>query len=444
MGKPMKKFFVLLSVMLFISVHGTSVHGTDLGDFNIFTDRMIVLDPIENLGESDDDFLVEALTEQLRLLLVKAPFIALTDRERTFLITLSMDEEYAEDFSQTDGSIRYRLKPHVQIGPADATHFPLHVTGGYRILSGEGEASGTQLLEVRIDVHNNMTDSDYDQVVLSGSFGDFIHDPQEFFFPFLSRFLRYTIYRIHLSSEPADAFIWVDDQFAGIGSTSNIIVTPGLHRITVSRDGYREYRDLVQVSRDGFTKHVILQPQSGLTQYNLTTTPDGVSVFLDVDFIGSTPLSVSVGPNNSTLTLSKEGYRTESIIVADLPSQAATLHVNLLPEALQEELNARAERQLKWAKGLSYAGIGLLISSIFFGIQKTSKQQEADLYGISDPDRAADAQAASNTYNSLLISSLILSGGVFTVSFIKTVQYFNTYNRLSDYAVPIVSAEVAF
>ena len=86
----------------------------------------------------------------------------------------------------------------------------------------------------------------------------------------------------------------------------------------------------------------------------------------------------------------------------------------------------------------------ILITSIYFGIQETSKQQEADLYSSSDPARADDAQAASDIYNSLLISSLVLAGGFFTFSFIKTVQYFNTYNQISDYGVPIVSAEVAF
>lgn len=434
----MKKFLVLLSLILFISVHGTG-----FGDFNIFIERKIVVDTLENLGGEDDDYLVEILSEQLRLLLSEAPFISLTDRERTFLLTLSLKEEYEELFAQTDGSIGYRLKPHVVAGPVEAADYPFLVTGRYMI-GKEEQPGGTKLLEVQVDVYNSMTDMEHEPVVLTGSLSDFIDDPRGFLFPFLSQFLRYTIYRMHLSADPPDALIQVDNRFAGIGSAPNIIVTPGLHRVTITRDGYREYRDLVQVSQDGFTKHVSLQPETSLITYNITTTPEGARVFLDERFLGTTPLSISIGPSNRTLTLSREEYRTESVIIQDLPQQESTLHFNLLQTALEEELKGRAERQLKWAKGLSYVGLGLLASSIFFGIQETSKQQEADLYRSSDPGRADEAQEASDVYHTLLISSLVLAGGVFTVSFIKTVQYFNSYNSISEYGVPIVSAEVAF
>jgi len=434
----MKKFLVLLLLILFISVHGTT-----FGDFNIFLQRKIIVDPLENRGGEDEDYLVENLSEQLRLLISKAPFISLTDRERAFLLTLSLEEEYGELFAQTDRSITYRLKPHVVPGPTDTVDYPLYVRGSYRLHKVKTADEGAGL-EVQIDVYNAMTDMAWNPVFLSGNLSDFIDDPQGFLYPFLSQFLRYTIYRVNLSAEPPDALIWVDDRLVGIGSVTNVVVTPGLHRITVMHDGYREYRDLVQVSEDGYVKHVALRPETALIQYDITTTPAGVRVYLDENYLGSTPLSVSAGPYNRTLTVSKEGYRTESIIVQDLPQQGGGLHISLIQTAMEEELEAKAKRQQKWAKGLSYVGFGLLITSIYFGIQETSKQQEADLYSSSDPDRAADAQTASDMYNSLLISSLVLAGGVFTFSFIKTVQYFNTYNRISDYGVPIVSAEVAF
>ena len=437
-GKLMKKSLVLLVLILFVSVHGTT-----FGDFNIFMQRKIIVDPFENRGEEDDGYLAENLSEQLRLLISKAPFISLTDRERAFLLTLSLEEEYGEIFSQTDGSINYRLKPHVVLGPTDTVDYPLYVRGNYRLHKGEIADLGARI-EIQIDVYNAMTDMAWSPVLLSVNLSDFVDDPQGFLYPFLPQFLRYTIYRVNLSAEPPDALIWVDDRLVGIGSVTNVVVTPGLHRITVMRDGYREYRDLVQVSEEGYVKHVALQPETRLTQYDITTTPEEVRVYLDENYLGSTPLSISVGPYDRTLTLSKEGYRTESIIVQDLPQEGGGLHINLLQTGVEGGLNREAERHQKWAKGLSYVGFGLLITSIYFGIQETSKQQEADLYSSSDPARADDAQAASDIYNSLLISSLVLAGGFFTFSFIKTVQYFNTYNQISDYGVPIVSAEVAF
>jgi len=130
--------------------------------------------------------------------------------------------------------------------------------------------------------------------------------------------------------------------------------------------------------------------------------------------------------------------------VQDLPPEGGGLHFGLIEAGIEEELKRKAERHRKWARGLSYVGLGVLVTSIFFGIQTTSKQQEADLYSSTDPGHADEARAASDLYNTLLISSLVLAGGVFTFSFIQTVQYFNTYNRISEYDIPIVSAEVAF
>jgi len=435
----MKKFLTLLLLVLFISVHDTG-----LGDFNIFLQRKIIVGSLENLGEQEDNYLAQNLSEQLRLLITKAPFISLTDRERAFLLTLSLGDAYREAFEQTNGKINYRLEPVALLGDLDSEDYPLYVSGNYALHTGQEPDRGV-VLKLQIDVYNTMTDTAREPVFLEGNLSDFINDPQDFIYPFLSELLRYTIYRMNLTAEPPDAFISVDDQLVGIGTAKNIIVTPGLHRITVRRDGYREYRDLVQVAEDGYWKHATLKPETRTVRYDIATTPDGAEVYLDASYLGSTPLSVSIGPHNRSLTLSKEGYRTESIVVQDLPPAGGGLHFGLIEAGIEEELKQKAERHRKWARGLSYVGLGVLVTSIFFGIQTTSKQQEADLYSSTDPGRADEAQAASDLYNTLLISSLVLAGGIFTFSFIQTVQYFNTYNKISEYdQVLIVSTEVAF
>jgi hypothetical protein len=434
----MKKLFTLLLLVLFFSVHGLG-----LGDFNIFLQRKIIVGPLENLGEQEDNYLIENLSEQLRLLIIKAPFISLTDRERAFLLTLSLGDEYRETFEQTDGKINYRLEPVTVLGDLDLEDYPLYISGNYALHTGQEPDSEVEL-KLQIDVYNTMTDTAREPVFIEGNLSDFIDDPQDFLYPFLSEFLLYTIYRMNLTAEPPDALISVDDQLVGIGTVINVLVTPGLHRITVRRDGYREYRDLVQVPEDGYWKHVALQPETRTVLYDIATTPEGAKVYLDASYLGSTPLSVSIGPHDHTLTLSMDGYRTESIVVQDLPPEGGILHFGLIEAGIEEELKRKAERHRKWAKGLSYVGLGVLVTSIFFGIQTTSKQQEADLYSSTDPSRADEAQAASDLYNTLLISSLVLAGGIFTFSFIQEVQYFNTYNQISEYDVPIVSTEVAF
>jgi hypothetical protein len=429
----MKKLITLLLLILFLSVHGTG-----LGDFNIFLQRKIIVGPLENLGEQEDNYLAENLSEQLRLLITKAPFISLTDRERAFLFTLALGDEYMEAFEQTDGKINYRLEPVAVLGDLDLKDYPLYVSGNYTLYTGQ-EPDKEVGLKLQIDVYNTMTDTAREQVFIEGNLFDFIDDPQDFLYPFLSEFLRYTIHRMNLTAEPPDALISVDDQLVGIGTAKNILVTPGLHRITIRHDRYKEYRDLVQVPKDGYWKHVVLQPETRTVQYDIATTPDGAKVYLDASYLGSTPLSVSIGSYDRTLTLSMEGYRTESIVVQDLPPEGGGLHFGLIESGIEEELKQKAERHWKWARGFSYVGLGVLVTSIIFGIQKTSKQQEADLYSSDE------AQEKSDLYNTLLISSLVLAGGIFTFSFIQTVQYFNTYNQISEYdQVTIVSTEVAF
>ena len=208
----MKKLFILLLLVLFISVHGTG-----FGDFNIFLQRKIIVGPLENLGEQEDNYLVENLSEQLRLLITKAPFISLTDRERAFLLTLSLGDEYTETFEQTDGKISYRLETVAVLGDLDLEDYPLYVSGNYALHTGQ-EPDKEVGLKLQIDVYNNMTDTARNPFFIEGNLSDFIDDPQDFLYPFLSEFLRYTIYRMNLTTEPPDALISVDDQLVGIGT----------------------------------------------------------------------------------------------------------------------------------------------------------------------------------------------------------------------------------
>jgi len=307
------------------------------------------------------------------------------------------------------------------------------------------EEAETPVLRIRLFVRNLMTDTEDAVIELEGSLSGFIDAPRGFLIPILPEFLRYTIYRVTFTAEPPEALIFLDDRLIGIGEAQDVLVTPGLHRLAVQEEGYRTYRDLVQVSADGFSRHVRLQKEQRLTRYYLTTTPDGVAVYLDEEFQGYTPLSLTVGPRNRTMTLSKEGYRTETVAVLDLPAGGGKLNVGLIEAGVSEQLKQKAERHRKRGKYLSWAGLGVLSSSIFFGVMSTLKAQESDLYQTSDPSRSSDARSASETYSILLYSSLAAAGGIFVFSFVETVQYFKTYNRIAEYEqIPLVSTELAF
>lgn len=440
----MKKLLSIPLLCLLISAHGPAgAWGSESSTYNLFTQRKIVVGSLENSGDQQYAYLTESLRDQIALLIADAPFIALTDREHDFLRTLSRREEYKQMLSAAGGTIGYRLEPVVIKGEPVAAEYPLHVYGRYEVYTPE-EAE-TPVLRISLSVRNLMTDTEDAVIDLEGSLFGFIDAPRSFLIPILPEFLRYTVYRVTLTAEPSEALIFLDDQLIGIGEAADVLVTPGLHRLAVREDGYHAYRDLVQITADGFSRHIRLQKELCLTRYDITTTPDGVNVYLDEEFQGYTPLSLSVGPGNRTITLSKEGYRTETLVVTDLPEGGGKLNFGLIEAGVSEQLKQKAERHRKRGMYLSWAGLGVLGSSIFFGVMSTLKAQESDLYQTSDPGRSSDARTASETYSILLYSSLAAAGGIFVFSFVETVQYFTTYNRIAEYEqIPLVSTELAF
>jgi hypothetical protein len=450
----MKRLLSVPLVFLLMNVYQPScAWSAESSTFNLFSQRKIIIGSLENTGEPQYGYLAESLQDQIFLLISDAPFIALTDQERDFLLTLSLREEYEETFAASGRTIRYRLEPIVTKGevvdgdtPPGAVRmeeYPLYVYGSYEVHAIE--ENDDHILRLLIHVRNLMTDREDETIELEGGLSRFIDTPRNFLFPLLPEFLRYTIYRANFTAEPPEALIFVDDRLTGIGEARDILVTPGLHRVVVREDGYQEYRDLVQITEDGFARHVTLQREQHLIRYLVTSTPDGAQVYLDEKYKGETPLSIVVDPSVRTITLSKEGYRTESVAVRDLPPAGGGLQFGLIEAGVDEELRQKAERHKRGGKYLSWAGLGVLGTSILFGVMSTLKAQESDLYQASDPARSEDARSASNLYTTLLYSSLILAGGIFTFSFIETVQYFKTYNRIAEYEqIPLVSTEVAF
>jgi hypothetical protein len=437
---------ILAIPVLFLFFFG---HSTVFGDFNIFLERKIIVGPFENRGDAKYDYLNVNLREQLYLLLADAPFITLTDRERAFVSDLSEQDEYEGLFSEAGGRISNRVDPHVVKGASSEQDYPLYISGRYTVhrdetVEPETGAVSEPRIHLEIDVLNTMTGTEQETVVLGGALEDFIKNPRDSLFPFLPSFLRYTVYRTTITTNPAEALIFIDGDLVGAGAAEDILVTPGLHRIIVRHGGYKEYRDLI-VFEEGSRRHIELQPLTDIVHYHIVSTPAGALVYLDERYQGTTPLSIAVGPDSRTLTLSREGYRSASMAIKSLPQEGGQLHFGLIEADMAAELQRKAERHKQRARILSWTGVGVLGSSVIFGIMTTLRQQEAELTRDTDPDRSGRLQNESDLYNTLLISSLCIAGGIFTFSFVDTVNYFKTYSRMVDYEqIPIVKTEVSF
>jgi hypothetical protein len=127
---------------------------------------------------------------------------------------------------------------------------------------------------------------------------------------------------IYVSSSPGGASVTVDG--SGMGETpasgslklNNIAV--GSHTVVLTRSGYQQYSTTVSVSSNTVTEvSAILQPTStptGNGALTVSSTPTGANVYLDNNFVGITPLTMSsVAVGEHVVTVGMEGYQDYSV-----------------------------------------------------------------------------------------------------------------------------------
>jgi hypothetical protein len=152
---------------------------------------------------------------------------------------------------------------------------------------------------------------------------------------------------IAVSSEPAGAAVYLDDQYQGVttafGDLELTGVAVGSHTLSVRLDGYDEYRLTVQVTPDATVKvrprltaagkptvAATVPGDRGAIQAN--STPSGARVAIDGLFKGTTPFSITdvpAGPH--TVRFSLDGYVEREQSVEVRAGQTATLSANLTP-----------------------------------------------------------------------------------------------------------------
>ncbi len=154
---------------------------------------------------------------------------------------------------------------------------------------------------------------------------------------------------IAISSDPAGAGVYLDDQYRGAttdyGDLELTGVAAGSHTLSLRLDGYDEYRLTVQVTPDSTVKvrprlAVAGNPSATATPTVLAdrgaiqanSTPSGARVAIDGSYKGTTPFSISdvpAGPH--TVRFSLDGYVEREQPVDVRAGQTATLSANLTP-----------------------------------------------------------------------------------------------------------------
>lgn len=123
---------------------------------------------------------------------------------------------------------------------------------------------------------------------------------------------------LYVSSSPGGASVTVDGNAMGETPSSGSLklnnIAIGSHTVVLTRPGYQQYSATTSVSANTVTEvSAILQPTTtptGTGGLSVSSTPEGANVFVDNNFMGITPLTLtSVGAGSHVVTIRLDGYQ---------------------------------------------------------------------------------------------------------------------------------------
>jgi formylglycine-generating enzyme required for sulfatase activity len=134
---------------------------------------------------------------------------------------------------------------------------------------------------------------------------------------------------VMLNSTPLGADVYQEDLLLG-ATPLNVELIQGSHQLRFEKKGYRpSIREVnILAGQSAEFKSVTLFKAMGVMA--ITSKPSGVNISYGEQFLGVTPLSVSVNPKKQQeLLLFKEGYQSQSHIINILPGQQVNKHFTL-------------------------------------------------------------------------------------------------------------------
>ena len=144
-----------------------------------------------------------------------------------------------------------------------------------------------------------------------------------------------------ISSTPRGASIYIDDMY--MGKTNQVVgnLAPGPHRLVISEAGYVTWKESVTVrSGEGIPVTVTLVAEVNPAHGDLlvSSTPTGASVYIDGNYMGSTPADDSLdindlSPGSYAVVVRKPGYQEYSTRVTVQEGGVAQVFAPLQPAA---------------------------------------------------------------------------------------------------------------
>lgn len=433
----MKKLYIIFIFAIFISIYTRG-----FGSFNPAIQRKVVIGAFTYEGEGSYAYLGKTIQKLVTSTALKIPFLILTEDERRILEEIVRSRSEDKTIPSKEVTIGYRLEPIIEEGEPRADEFPIFIHGRYRVLQAakgkfrdkeasdkvsEKKSSG-ETIQVTIDVQNFLTKTKAPEYTFEAELNEFLNTPDTYLIPFIKQLVRYTIFTVSIKVTPQDATILIDRKPAGVGAVDQMLLTPGYHLIEAKLGGYSDYSDTIYVFEDGFVKEITLKEIAVKPALVVESSVPEVSIYIDGSFKGFTPLELYPGRANQTITLIKDGYRNRSMPLSIYGKETGEIKITMVEPGEYIGTRDEAELHRKRSRILYRSGLGMMGLAIFSGTQTTLNRQRADLYRGINEERYNDALKKTTFYSALTASTLIIGGGVFTLSFVELLKYFNFYS----------------
>jgi hypothetical protein len=118
---------------------------------------------------------------------------------------------------------------------------------------------------------------------------------------------------LNVNSNPSGADVYIDNQYKGQSSVS-ISLNPGTYTLKLQKAGYETYNEQFNLSTT-LTKNINLTPIVKNYDISFSSNPSGAKIYINNQYKGTTPKSLTLEEGNYTVRLSMNGYEdyTETI-----------------------------------------------------------------------------------------------------------------------------------
>ena len=218
--------------------------------------------------------------------------------------------------------------------------------------------------------------------------------------------------------EPLDSRVTMDGVFKGIGRVNERYILPGDLSIRVDSPGYASWEKEVHIDPYEEREIVVTLEKKELVSVLLRSTPSDSSVYLNSQWVGTTPLLVDIASPNQRLVLMSEGYEDMPYWVPPDPPFSIEL-------TLQKKLLDRNTWQEK-KRNIFYTALGAWAVSLPFPFYLNSFAWDS-AYAL---ERSVPG---SDEWNRYALRTELLYYGYLGSIFISAVLFVNAVDRLLTY-----------